>query len=606
MKKVIDLCQAKVRWRIKSKSMKNIITAALCMLFFLSGSILVAQSEPFIVTELNQKPSAPDKYRLGHPFEIIYGPDNYLYITEKVGRILRIDTATGIRRVLLDHRANVYLTISRNASGVATGIGQDGMMGMALHPNFSLGTNQDSIFVAYSYAAGNVRISRFKYNAGASPTLSNETILISGIPSSNDHSSGRLITGADNKLYYTCGDRGSNQFSNRCNTIRSQNDPTSSDVAANNYANYSGKILRLNFDGSIPSNNPLFSGVRSHIYSKGHRNPQGLVFEKIASSGTSYPAPVLNGKLFSTEHGPRTDDELNIIESGRNYGWPYIAGDSDNVNYQYVNWSSSSSCASTPYTENAIPAGAIITQELDAPASVKTNFRKPILSMHTSCGTRPTSVCDEGSTSFLKFSTLAPSSVDYYNIRYGISIPSWYPSVLITTLKKGTLYRVKLTATKDAVATDTIPYFHTTNRYRDVALSSDGLKIFIITDSIGSTSGPTGSATSALSNPGSIMVYQYNGATLALRDDRTRPNTQYNFNVYPNPASTVVNIEVEKGLHKPLSYYLYDITGKLILTGSSTNNTFKINVASVRRGMYIAKVVDGYNLDVFLEKVILH
>lgn len=580
---------------------------AICCLYTLLciNNAIHAQSEPFTLTELNLRPGGSNNYRLGHPFEIIYGPDNYLYITEKVGRVLRVDTGTGVRRVLLDHRANVFLNITRNGSGVATGIGQDGMLGMALHPNFSQGTGQDSIFIAYTYSSGNARISRFKFNSGANPTLSNETILINGIPASNDHTTGRLIVGPDNTLYYSCGDLGNNQFGNRCNLVRSQNDPTAAQISASNYTNYSGKILRLNFDGSIPSDNPTFSGVRSHVYSKGHRNPQGLVFQKTASSGNVYPVPEPGGRLYSTEHGPRTDDELNIIESGRNYGWPFIAGDSDNVNYQYVNWNSSSSCASTSYNENAIPAGAVITQEKDAPAALKSNFRKPILSMHVTCGTNPSTVCDAGGTNWMRFATIAPSSVDYYNVQYGMAIPTWYPSLLIPTLRKGTLYRVKLNNTLDGVATDTIPYFTSTNRYRDVAMSPDGLKIYIITDSIGSTSGPSGGGTSTLANRGSILVYQYSGALLAVKDEKNPAPSKYSFNVYPNPAKSHFSIEVERGAHKPLTWIMFDATGKMVVSGTFAQNRITVPTSSYRRGLYIVRVADNHNNIVMMKKIIL-
>ena len=74
-----------------------------------------------------------------------------------------------------------------------------------------------------------------------------------------------------------------------------------------------GKVLRLNLDGSIPKDNPSFNGVVSHIYTLGHRNPQGLAF-----------AP--NGKLLQSEQGPNSDDEINLVLKGGNYGWPNVAG----------------------------------------------------------------------------------------------------------------------------------------------------------------------------------------------------------------------------------------------------------------------------------------
>src|SRR5690606_9802807 len=171
------------RYRSNGPSMKTPwqLLAAI-LLCSVSAADLLAQDEPFVMTELNQKPNPPNRYRLGHPYEILYGPDHYLYITEKVGRVIRVDTGTGIRQVILDHRANVALTISRNGSGAATSIGQNGMMGMAFHPNFGQGTGQDSVYIAYTYTTTQARISRFKFNAGTPPSLTGETILISGLP----------------------------------------------------------------------------------------------------------------------------------------------------------------------------------------------------------------------------------------------------------------------------------------------------------------------------------------------------------------------------------------------------------------------------------------
>ena len=96
----------------------------------------------------------------------------------------------------------------------------------------------------------------------------------------------------------------------------------------------------MNLDGSIPADNPSINGVRSHIYTYGHRNPQGLEFGP-------------NGLLYSSEHGPGTDDELNLIVAGSNYGWPHVAGYRDNRGYVYANWSQSKgvACAALKFQE---------------------------------------------------------------------------------------------------------------------------------------------------------------------------------------------------------------------------------------------------------------
>lgn len=580
---------------------------------FLSMAVLLCwlaarpQGEPFTLSVINTKPpGTANDYRLAHPFEIIYGPDNHLYITEKVGRVLRVDPATGLRQILLDYRANTYLDISRDGSGAATGIGQSGMMGMALHPNFGQGTGQDSIYVAYTYVSGSVRISRFRYNGGASPSLSNETILLQGIPGSNDHSSGRLIIGGDSKLYYTCGDLGYNQFGHKCSQIRAQQLPSAAAIGAANYTNYSGKVLRINMNGSIPADNPLWAGVRSHIYTIGHRNPQGLVWQKYGTNGAVYPTMVPGGKLFSSEHGPRTDDEINILMSGRNYGWPYIAGYNDDINYEYVNWSSSSNCASTPYSESTIPAGATVTQESDYTSLP--NFQPPMATLYKDCGSLPGTVCNASGTDWMRFATVAPSSIDFYNVNAGLGIPGWFPSLLVPTLRKGTLYRYKLNLAMDSVISDSIPYFRTSNRYRDMALSPDGKKIYLITDSIGTTSGPSGSGTSALSDRGAILEYTFTGADMLSKEEEDRlpwTQKQYRVNIFPNPATQFVTVQFEKGVHKPVRYQLFDASGKRILDGITAKDEFTIATAALKKGVYVLRLYNGYGVEVRIEKVVV-
>ena len=449
-----------------------------------------------------------------------------------------------------------------------------------------------------------MRISRFKYNGGASPSLTGETVLIQGLPANNDHTSGRLIIGPDNKLYYTCGDLGANQFANRCSQIRSQTLPTDAEVSSANYTNYSGKVLRLNMDGSIPSDNSLWNGVRSHILTIGHRNPQGLVWQKFATNGTVYAEPVPGGKLFSSEHGPRTDDEINILQGGKNYGWPYIAGYLDNTNYEYVIWNSSPNCASTAYTEATIPAGATVKQENDTSIA---NFQPPLTTMFATCGSLPATYCNADGTDWMKFATIAPSSIDFYNVATGLGIPNWYPSLLVPTLRKGTVYRYKLNATMDGVVTDSIPYFRSNNRYRDIALSPDGKKIYLITDSIGSTSGPSGTGTSALTDRGAIIEYTFTGRDMMAIDDRivTRPERKYRINVFPNPASSFVNVQLERGLHKPVRYQLLTTSGKLVAEATTNKDAFSIPVGHLAKGVYILKLYNGYDIEVKLEKVLL-
>lgn len=117
-------------------------------------------------------------------------------------------------------------------------------------------------------------------------------VLIEGIPGGAIHNGGRLAIGPDGMLYITAGDAGNEEQAQDLNSL-------------------GGKILRLNLDGSIPSDNPFSD---SPVYSYGHRNPQGIGWTK-------------DGTMYSSEHGPRAHDEINEIRPGGNYGWPAIYGD---------------------------------------------------------------------------------------------------------------------------------------------------------------------------------------------------------------------------------------------------------------------------------------
>jgi PQQ-dependent dehydrogenase (s-GDH family) len=561
----------------------------------------------FMRVVLNQKPSLPaQRYRLAHPFEIFYGPDDHLFVTERVGRVLRVNTTTGVRQVILDHRASTFITISRNGAGTATSIGQDGMMGMALHPNFGQGTGQDFIYIAYTYASGQLRISRFSYAPAPTPQLSSETVLLQGIPANNDHSSGRLVFGADGQLYYTCGDRGANQFGNRCLEIQSQKLPTAAQLSAANYTRYAGKTLRIAPDGSIPPDNPLFEGVRSHIFSIGHRNAQGMVTQKSPTDGLSFPVPAPGGRLFNSEHGPRTDDEINVLQAGGNYGWPYVSGYLDNLNYSYVIWATSPSCSSTPYSENTVPPGAMVRQESD---SALTNFQPPLSTLYTVCAPLPLSVCNAGGTNWMRYPTIAPSSIDFYHVQTGLSIPGWYPSLLVPTLRRGVLYRYKLNAAMDGFEADSIPYFRSTNRYRDIAISADGRKIYLVTDSIGSTSGPSGNGTSSLDDPGAILEFSYVGATLSL-PGQTGPGLpegrQYGWKLYPNPAVHWIRVDIgEDAFRRFVDYQLTDVNGRVVLKGRSLQRQFTVDLRGLAPGMYVYRMRDGLGLDTGSEKIII-
>ena len=169
-------------------------------------------------------------------------------------------------------------------------ISESGLLGIAVDPEF---VENRFVYLYYTHENGN-RVSRFVLNE----KLQEEFILLDNIPSARFHNGGRIKFGPDGKLYITTGDA----------TIPS---------SAQNIDSLAGKILRMNKDGTIPEDNPF----GNYVYSYGHRNSQGIAWHPFTND------------LYSSEHGPTRNDELNIIMKGENYGWPIVECDEQSNNY---------------------------------------------------------------------------------------------------------------------------------------------------------------------------------------------------------------------------------------------------------------------------------
>ena len=221
---------------------------------------------------------------LKNPWELEFTSDGKIFFTERDGKLW-----------MIDNESMLHLIAEFPASNTSEG----GLLGLELDPNYE---NNHFLYLYQTYLdilTHQNKVVRYTVNNNQ---LTEEQVLIDKIPGAIWHDGGRIKFGPDNMLYITTGDA--------TNTNLSQ-DLTS----------LAGKILRINSDGTIPRDNPF----DSQVFSYGHRNPQGLSWNE-------------NGILISSEHGPSGErgyahDEINVIERGKNYGWPIIVGDSNDTAY---------------------------------------------------------------------------------------------------------------------------------------------------------------------------------------------------------------------------------------------------------------------------------
>jgi glucose/arabinose dehydrogenase len=300
------------------------------------------------------------------PWETTYH-NGSLWVTERKGIVSRIDTATGNKKVIL------------RLTGQVIQQSESGLLGMALHPDFA---NVPEVFLAYTYSSGGFireRIVKYRYE---NDSLLNPVILLNELPGNGTHNGCRLHFLSDTTLLASTGDV--------------QNLTFPQDTSA-----LSGKVLRMKTDGSPPADNP-FPG--SLVYSLGHRNVQGM-------------ATLPDGKIVLSEHGASTDDEVQLLWPGRNYGWPNVEG-----------------FCSTP-TEISF------------------------------CGTKQVVEPLKAYTP-----TIAPSDLAFYE---NPNFPEWNNRLLITILKNKQLRAIRLNETFDSVLTDIAYLSNRYGRLRDIAIGAN-------------------------------------------------------------------------------------------------------------------------------------
>jgi glucose/arabinose dehydrogenase len=213
------------------------------------------------------------------PWSLDFLPDGRILVTERPGRVRLLTQQGGLVPEPILFVEEVLHQ------------GEGGLLGVAAHPEFA---SNRLVYLYYTYESAQGPANKVVSYTLENHALSEARTIIEQIPGARFHNGGRIRFGPDSMLYITTGDAQIPELSQ-------------------DRASLAGKILRLHDDGSTPADNPF---ADSPVYSYGHRNPQGLAWDG-------------DGNLWTTDHGPKGHDEVNLIEPGKNYGWPLIQGDEE-------------------------------------------------------------------------------------------------------------------------------------------------------------------------------------------------------------------------------------------------------------------------------------
>ncbi len=459
--------------------------------FTLDSTVLVADT---VITGLNI------------PWEVSWGADDYLWLTEREGKVSRVNPQTGTRDVVLD--------ASQANGGEVYQIGESGMLGFTFHPQFP---DSNKIYLAYTYRVGSAvreKMVRYEFDGDS---LINPFTLIEDILGASTHNGSRLIIGPDGKLYMTTGD--------------AQVQPNAQDVT-----NLSGKVLRFNLDGSIPADNPI---PGSPVYSWGHRNPQGLAFGP-------------TGILYSSEHGPNNDDEINIIRPARNYGWPTVMGIC-NANAELT------FCADSNVVESI----------------------------------------------FNWTPTIAPSDLIYYNHP---SIPEWQGSLLLSVLKNRQLTRLTLNAAGDSITSETVYFLNQWGRLRDICTAPDGSVYLATNGNSYSNTTPNTHTIIRLKNQGfvpPIMLNAGNDTSICLGASATLNATvsggiaPLTYSWFPTTGLSCTNCPNPVATPAATTTYVLSV---LDINGNMATDTVIVNMVSQPGPItYTVTILDTFSLSPMLE-----
>jgi glucose/arabinose dehydrogenase len=514
------------------------------LVFFTSSITLFSQL--FERTELQTE--------LDVPWEIQYGPDHHLWITDRQGIVARVDTL-GNKTIVYQAPDFFWGSEYEYLQSACQKFVISGTLGLALDPRF---TESDHSYIYYIYS----------YNAGSdSVPMTNQKIvqlhwdkelevatyvrdIFDSIPSGMDHIGGRMMAVVENDtsyLYFTVGDCGVSEFSRPdCFPDQSLNpDNFTQDPSTRN-----GKTHRIYINGDIPWDNPI---PGNSMFTRGHRNPQGMMYVPQTKA------------LYTTEHGDFTDDEINELFPGMNYGFKNVHG---------------------YHSDDNFPGEAdFVANYQSHPLIANDSLVEPLFSW---CAVpKPENVKDNST-----WCTVAPSDGIYYG---DTTIPSLHNTFIVTTLKTSDLvtsglYVFHLNEDRKTLRPSTEKHPNPrrllvednplNGRIRDIAFNHDGTKMYLIGNNFNG-------------QPNRITVYTYTGEadTTIDPEDSTETSVQDVFgtkgslSLSPNPVVDVLNISTS---FEPVSIEIFSVIGEKVLEFSGKYS--KIDVRTLPRGVYTISV----------------
>jgi aldose sugar dehydrogenase len=407
---------------------------------------------------------------LDTPWEILWGPDDFIWTTERPGIVSRIDPESGDKFEILDITDIVHEE------------SESGLMGMVLHPNFS---TTPHVFIVYTIREQGVeaKIVRYTYDG---EKLVDPLTIFENVPGNSTHDGARLLIDDDMTLYFTMGD------------ARLENPP----VHAQRLDNPNGKTLRMNLDGSVPEDNPFvdIDGANPYIWTYGHRNQQGIV--------------KANGIMYTGEHGASTADELNILEKGRNYGWPYVEG--------------------------------FCNTDLEITFCEENNIVEPIGEYYANY-------------------TLALAGIDYYPndfILESAPIDEWRNSILMVGLAKARLVSAKLSEDGLSVVEEKTYFDNEFGRLRDLCVSPD-MRVFIATSNFDNR----GKEPFA-SDPDKDKIIEIRSTFYSIESDQE---------INPLKFSSENSVLIIDSDHFGKYLEIYNLLGEIIVKEKIRSNNFNVN-----------------------------